>query len=522
MPSPPSERRLHPVSFVFELASHMRQLLVPGLFVLIAGARGSDAWQAYAMVLFVPLALVSIARTLVFRYDLLDDELVIRSGLLAKHQRHVPYGRIQNIDAVQSLLHRVLRVVDVRLETAGGEEPEAHLKVVSVPAFEEVRARVHAARPAAGRRDMALPVALAGQASSVEHARGGPGREMPAVTLLHLPARELIVSGLIQGRGLIVIGALFGLVWEAGLLDRISTGVFGDAVQGSGVLRQLALALVGQGVPPLGRLLRALGAFAAILIVTRVFSMGWALVRLHGFTLRKVGDDLRTDFGLLTRVAATIPLRRVQSVTVYEGPLHRLFDRVSVHVDTAGGESGEDVQLQRQWLAPVIARARADGLVREIFPAVALDAVEWQPVDRRGVRRARVAWLVLAGAVAGLLVAALRWWTPVVFVALALAGELDARRSVRALGWSVTEDGVFFRSGWLWRRQTIAPFSKVQAVAVRESPFDRRFAMARVEVDTAGTSRERHQIDVPYLPRPAADALAAHVAARASRTTFRW
>lgn len=521
MPSPPSERRLHPVSFLFELASHLRQLVVPGLFVLIAGARGSDAWQVYAMVLFVPLALVSIARTLVFRYDLLDDELVIRSGLLAKHQRHVPYGRIQNIDAVQSVLHRVLRVVDVRLETAGGEEPEAHLKVVSLPAFEEVRARVHAARPAMARRDTAGAAPAEPGAQDIADRRG-PAGEMPAVTLLHLPTRELLICGLIQGRGLIVIGALFGLLWETGVLDRISGSVFGDAVQGSGVVRQLALALVGQGVPPLGKLLRTLGAFAGFLIVTRVFSMGWALVRLHAFTLRRVGDDLRADFGLLTRVAATIPLRRVQSVTVYEGPLHRLFDRVSVHVDTAGGESGEDVQLQRQWLAPVIARARAADLVREIFPAVALDAVQWQPVDRRGIRRARVGWLVLAGGAAGLLVAALRWWTPAVFVALALVGELDARRSVRALGWSVSENAVFFRSGWLWRRQTIAPFAKVQAVAVRDSPFDRRFAMARVAVDTAGTSQERHQIEVPYLPRPTADVLAAEVAERASRTAFRW
>jgi uncharacterized membrane protein YdbT with pleckstrin-like domain len=193
-----------------------------------------------------------------------------------------------------------------------------------------------------------------------------------------------------------------------------------------------------------------------------------------------------------------------------------------VHVDTAGGESGADVQLQRQWLAPVIARASVAGVLREIVPSVSLDTVVWQPVDPRGVRRARTGWLILAAIVSVLLVGLLRWWTPALFVVLVVVGELDARRSVKALGWSVSDAGVFFRSGWVWRRQTMAPFSKIQAVSVQESPFDRRLAMASVEVDTAGTSQDRHHIDVPYLARPIADALAAQLAAQAARTTFRW
>ena len=139
-----------------------------------------------------------------------------------------------------------------------------------------------------------------------------------------------------------------------------------------------------------------LAAFAALMIVTRVFSVGWALVRLYGFTLRRKGNDLRADFGLLTRVAATIPIRRIQSVTIHEGPLHRLFRRVSVHVDTAGGEQDESVKLQREWLAPVIRRDEVPRLLRDVLPSIAITNIDWQPVDPRGVRRARVSWIVLA------------------------------------------------------------------------------------------------------------------------------
>jgi putative membrane protein len=545
MPNPPSERRLHPVSFAFELASQLRQLLLPGLFVLFAGARGWDAWQIYGMMLFVPFALGSIARALVFRYNLETDELSIRSGLIFKQQRHIPYPRIQNIDAIQNVFHRALRVVEVRLETAGGEEPEAHLKVVSLSAFEEIRARVSAARaefaargqqpvvdlesgdrsaavaPAFHDSDRAAPDSR--ESATAREAAGASRR--PTADLLYLPARELIICGLIQGRGLLVIGALFGLIWEAGLVDRLTGTVFGDVdgvIEGRGIVRQLARAIFGQGIPPLDKILLTVVAFAGLLVVTRLFSVGWALVRLHGFRLRRIGDDLRVDFGLFTRVAATIPGRRVQSVTVHEGPLHRLFRRVSVHVDTAGGESHESVQLQRQWLAPVVRSDDVVRLLREILPTAAPGTIDWQPVDPRGVRRARIGWIVVATALSLFLVFLLRWWTPVVFVFLLIVGEVESRKSIRALGWSVTDSGVLFRSGWWWRRQTAAPFSKIQVVSLRESPFDRRLGMASVNVDTAGTSGSDHRIDVPYLSRPTADRLAAELEERVGQTQFRW
>ena len=504
MPNLQSERRLHPISFLFQLAAQSRQVLLPGVFVLIAGARGGgDAWQVWAMLFFVPMALLSIARTLVFRYRMDPEELVIQSGLIFRQQRHVPYERIQNIDAIQNVVHRLFGVVEVRLETAGGTEPEAQMSVVSVAAFEELRAGVHAIRGQAA--DAAAPV----------------DRE-PASTLLQLPARELVIAGLIQGRGLIVIGALFGLLWEAGLLDRMTGSLFGGSVAGRGLLRQILRAGFGGGGTPWQTIGLTLVAFGMLLVVTRAFSVGWSLVRLHAFTLRKAGEDLRADFGLLTRVTATIPVRRIQSVTLHEGPLHRMFGRASVRVETAGGESDESVQLQRQWLAPVIRPADIPALLAVVLPAAQVDGVDWQPVDPRGVRRARLRGLTRAAILSLALVAFLDWWTLALFAALAAIGEVHARRSVRALGWAATGTGVHFRSGWLWRRLTFAPFAKVQVVGIQQTPFDRRLGMASVEVDMAGTTANGHRIDIPYLSAPVARSLAARLAHQAARTAFRW
>jgi putative membrane protein len=479
--------------------------------VLIAGARGSDSWQLWIMVLFVPYALAAVVRTFVFRYRLGDDELVIRSGLIFRQTRHVPYERIQNIDAIQTVLHRALGVVQVRLETAGGEEPEAKLNVLAQSAYDELR---HVVMMGRGRI-----------------ARDQEPAELDA-PILQLSTRELVRCGLIQGRGLLVIGTLFGVIWELGLVDRVTGSIFdngpaagdpdGIENRGRGVARQLAGAVFGGDAPPLTKLAMTLGAFVALLVVTRIFSVLWALVRLHGFVLRRKGDDLRADFGLFTRVAATVPIRRIQSVTIHEGPFHRLFRRVSVHVDTAGGEKDASVKLQREWLAPVIDPGDVPRLLRDVIPAIDITRVDWSPVDPRGVRRARAGWIALAALLSLMWVMVLRWWTPVFFAALMCLGEVDARKKIRALGWSVAGGGVLFRSGWLWRKVTVAPFAKIQAVALKESPFDRRHTMAGVSVDTAGTGENGHRISIPYLSRTTAEDVAAQLAAQAGRTTFRW
>ena len=50
----PSERRLHPLSFVFDIVGQVRQFVVPGLVVLVgAGSAGFD-WQAWLVLLIIP------------------------------------------------------------------------------------------------------------------------------------------------------------------------------------------------------------------------------------------------------------------------------------------------------------------------------------------------------------------------------------------------------------------------------------------------------------------------------------
>ena len=306
------------------------------------------------MLFLIPAAAAAIFRYLSFRMRYEGTELVIRSGFIFRNERHIPYARIQNLDAVQNVFHRLLRVIEVRIQTGAGAEPEATISVLPASALDEMRRRVF-------------------------------GRELQAETaprtnervLLQMPLRELLLHGFLVNRGMVVIGALYGILWQLDLLDRVWAPFFDRGVDEEEV-RGLFEAIASGARVSLTQIAVAAAAVAGFLIVVRIASMAWAVVRLYGFRVTEVGDDLRIEYGLLTRFTATIPVRRIQSVTITEGPLYRLADRVSVRVETAGGRAGQDSAASvREWLAPLLRPAQLGPLLadvmREAAGAVGLD-----------------------------------------------------------------------------------------------------------------------------------------------------
>lgn len=500
-----SERRLHPYSILFAFLAQIRAFVIPGLLVIFgARSRGGD-WEPWMMLFIIPNAIWAVLRYVTYRFHYDPSELVIRSGLVFRKERHIPYTRIQNIDAVQNVLHRLLNVVEVRVETGAGGSPEAVMSVLPAAALSEMRQQVFAEARA-----------------STDAGAAEPAPALPPA-LLQLDTRELLLCGFIENRGAVLIAAGMGLIWELGLADRLLGSAFGgDGATGRGRLRNVfrSLRTAGQ-ITPLRVALTILG-FGVLVVALRVLSMIWAVIRLHGYRVTLTGDDLRSEYGLLTRVAATIPLRRIQSLTVREGLLHRVTERVAVRADTAGGTGEhERGRTERESLAPILRRPALGGFVRTVLGGVDLDAVEWRPIAPRAFRREVKGWLVIAGVLQAGAAVLLGWWALVVTPLLLAWAVVGARQTVRHLGWGVSDEAVFFRTGWLWRRVSMVRFAKIQAVALHESPFDRRTAMARVRVDTAGAS-ETSRISIPYLERETAVALQVALARHAAAREFTW
>jgi putative membrane protein len=523
-PMQPEARRLHGWSWMFIAAGTVRAMIIPAVGAIFA-SRGFllGHLELLSLVFMVPAFVFAFVRQTVYNYRFSDGELVVRDGLLTKNVRHISYDRIHNVALVRNPIHRLLGVTTARIETAAGGKPEALLRVLSLEAADELR-----------RYTLGEEAQTTATDSSETSSADSP--------LLQVPDRELVRLGLISNRGFIVVAAVLGAFSQVQWWDQ---DWFKDQDwQGAyAYVRARAPGWSGWLFEPGslgGRVLLGLALVLLFVVLLRLFSIVWYLVRYRGFTLQQKGEDLRAEYGLLTQVSSLIPIHRIQLVTVSATLLHRFFGRTSIDLETAGAsDAGSDLSGQlatsgvadtRQWLAPIVESERAAGLVHEVLPEVDIEAVEWKPIESRAVRRI-VNRVVIAVTPFTIVLAAVLTFSPIPLsgvhalwlpLVVLTAAWLMARGWVRRTGYALTEQAIYYRSGWLSHQISAVRFVNMQTVSMRQSPFDHRKRMATVAVDTAGAGSIGHRILIPFLDIDIAGSILARLYTETRSTEFRW
>ena len=522
MVSDSREQLLHGVSPLFVAAKTARAFVVPAVLVLFASGGspfamlGGTATRVWATIILVFVAVVSLLPYLIFRYTLAEDEMVIRDGIFTRTERHIPYARIQNIDLVQNPVHRAFDVALVRVETASGGRPEAVIRVLSLEAVEQMRARVFAGRSGADTR----LVEAAAESVGPTAARRAPRRAL----LPPLPTSELVKLGIVSNKGMVVVGAVMGVFWQ-----RQWEFDWFDQAQGYVGTGRAWLGTVA-GSPLVGTIAAVTAVVVVVVVLLRLFSVGWYIFHLHGFTLTRVGDGLRAEYGLLNRISRTVPTPRIQALQALDSPLHRFFGRQSVKLQTVGGNMDGEMDLQgqgggkseSQWLAPMIESDRVPDLFSEVHDGVDLRSVVWEPIAQRAWRRVfRVG--VVCGSIVTVPVAVFGDpWALALVCPVALGAYIHARLYVKHAAYSLASWGLVFKSGWFNRTLKLVRYGKIQTVSQAESPFDRRNGMARVRIDTAGGGMQGHTIEIPYLDTAVAGDIARRLYQESSCRAFRW
>ena len=487
------EQRLHPWSWLFVLLQQLRQFIVPLLVLLFAGRRGaSDGWVTLAPLLGVGvLVVVSILQYFTFRYRIGSDAITLRSGLLQRSWREIPFARIHNVGLHQSLLHRVFGVAEVRLESAGGDKPEAQLRVLGLQDALALERLVRHRGAAGGDASTDGTPADVGT---------GPGED----TLLALPTAEVLRLGLVSNRGMIVIAAAFGLFWQLlpneRMATRMATRMARDSYdQVAGYAGSLHLGWIGLAST-------ALLAVAVFIVLLRLLSVALALAQYHGFRLSQAQDRLTVERGLFARMRSSVARRRIQAWHLQETLLHRWLKRRTLRIDTATGGREDDPRKLRE-LAPIATPQACQALAARLLPAgTAWPPAQWQPLPRR------VWWRVFAGTVPwNLLLAAVLtgyFGPPGLLVLLWLPWSAYAAwRQAGYMAWAVDDRLVAVRGGWWSRWWRFAEVDKLQALRLQRSPLDRWLGTATLWLDTAGAGAMAPPLRIRFLPEAQARAL---------------
>lgn len=494
------EQRLHPWSWLFVLVQQLKQFILPLIALVVFGGRGDpdNLWASLGPLIAVGvLVILSVVQYFTYRYRIGRDGLTIRSGWLHRSLREIPFARIHNVGIHQSLLHRLFQVAEVRLESAGGQKPEAEMRVLSLSAATALENLIR-------HRGQAAPASMTDAPS------------LPASnTLLALPLTEVIRLGLASNRGMVVVAAAFGLAWQvlpdkmmAGLVRRYSREAFGYASHLEWTWQSGALA--------------ALAILALVLVLTRLLSVLLALVQFHGFRLSESDRRLTVERGLLTRLRTSVSRRRIQAWTLREGVVQRWLKRRSLHIDTAvASRVDHDDGRALKVLAPIATRDACDALVRHLLPHSDWPPTHWQPMP------ARAAWrLWLPGLILTPLLALALWfpfgaWAGLALLAWPLTGWA-AWQNARRSGYTAGDELIAVRGGWWWRWWRFAEVDKLQALRLARSPVDRWLGTATLWLDTAGDSGLASPLRLRFLPEPEARAIYERLAQALARRRLRW
>ena len=479
---------LHPTSLIFDLISHIRQLIVPMFIAVYSAAKGDKIGIYFGLAVSSVAILVSAFRYFTLRYKIVDGELIVKKGLVFRRIRTVPINRIQNMDLLQNPLHRIFNVAEVKIETASGTEPEAVLRVLSIQKFNELRQQIF-------NKNEGVTSPNTIQTDDYKKLNVEESAAQTKPPLIQIPASWLIKAGLASNRGLIFVGIAAGAISQFRLEDKVDLDQF----------KKLLPAFDGS----IENNLKLLGIALAIFLFLRILGVIWYWQRFHNYQLIQDGDDFRISCGFFTKITATVPRHRIQFISIHRPLLLRWMDMASIRIETAGGggATGQDQSNSRRWFVPVLPEEKVIPLIDQLRDGLHLQTthLDWQPLSpRAGQRMIRLSfiWSLIFAGIGGVTWPPWGWLAG--FAALPLLMVWAAKKS-KSMKYARTAEAVIYRSGVLNHKTSLTFWDKVQTVSVHESPFDRRWDMGSLQIDTAAAGPAEHTIRVKYLNASFAD-----------------
>jgi len=493
--------RLSPVSPLFLFIEAVKKMVLP-LLIGIVGTSG-DRQDMIIIGIAALASVMTIVQFWFYHYWLEDDRLVVKEGILFRSLRQVPYERIQNVNVERNVLHKIFKVATLQIESASGVKPEAVIRVIAdhkVKHIQEVIKRRSV--QAANNHDGQTTTDSLDENNSKEAATGKP--------LMQMSNREVSKFGFISHKALVPIGIVGSILsqndyYRGQFIDFMKLLIGGLHVEQWGWTQWL---LYG-------------GAFAMLMLITIwVSSIALAFLKLYRFQISRVDQSLHAEMGLLTKLNANIPLKRIQLIKIKHTPLHRYFKSVSIKMETAGGVT-EQSGITMRWIAPLIADAKAKHLLSEIQPEVDWHKLTWLPLEPRAWKRVfkRLTFFVLLGC-APLLYFYQAWGLlPLLLLPF---NYWYAKAYIRHARYALNDQVIGFRHGVLFHSIGIVKLGKIQNISSLQTPFDRRNGMARLTVDTAGSNPVTQDINIHYLDEAKIKAMVSQLSEQVSQAKFVW
>jgi len=477
--------RLHPLSLLIRLIAFVPQFL----FATIAATLSMDSATGRLVIGLgllagiIIFAFVNWLRWSKFTYEIDAQEVRIKSGVISRNNRAIPYERIQDVNIEQKLIARIFGLAVVKLETgSAGNGNDGELNAVKVQRAEELRDVIKARK--AG-------IAITPLNDAVDNAAEASIEQPPLFTM---PPKRLLILGLFSFSLAIFafLAAIFqnfdflipdSLFSADRFVDQFENGTDGrDSQIRNGISN--AENTIGK-LGPFGQLLTAGGGLIVLIAIGFATGIITVFLRDFGFRLDRTENGFRRRRGLLTLTDVAMPLHRVQAALLITGPVRKRFGWFALKFQSLASDGKNESD---HVVAPLARLDEAIGIARE--PDINID----MPADNMaGVSPAM--WVIPAifacciatiGVGNGVFWSGLPWLALLLLVLIPFVAHLWLR-------WRFhrhAADGkyLYVRSGYWSQRLTILPLRKIQSVDVTQNFVQRPLSQADIILGVAGGS----------------------------------
>lgn len=289
------KKRLHPATVLFRFFQLMKDFFLPIIISFVTiGTEGIHYFFiviAIILIIFIPSSILSWYR---FTYETTDEELIIEQGVFIRKKRYISKNRIHSIDLTQNLLHRVFKLVQVQIETAGsGEGAEVSFKAVSLRDGEQLREQLKATK------------------EKVSEQHEGPFDK--------ITSSRLFLAGTTSGS----IGVIFALfaAFSSQFEQLIPEDFYNETFQWFISLSILFM----------------IGFIILLLFILWFLGILGTMIKYGNFTITRRKNELFITRGLLEKKQITIPVDRIQAVGIDESIFRQPLGFATVFVEVAGG-----------------------------------------------------------------------------------------------------------------------------------------------------------------------------------------
>src|SRR5699024_7744217 len=299
-------RRLHPAGMLFSFIKIVKASIFGIGIGTVAFFRQSPTSALLFIgglaVLLIVLSILSWSR---FTYRVEAGELRIEQGILIRKKRYISLNRIHKMDISANLIHRLIHLVKVQVDTASsGDSAEMELSAVRTKHAYELRKVLKnktVKTPAPSETDVNEKEA------AVPH------------SIRKITWGRLFIAGTTSGSIGVILLALLFLYSQAGQF--IPENIFNDTVMW--IIQLSVVFIVGLSV-----LVLVLIWFAGVL---------GTMIKYGNFSIEKRANELFVERGLWEAKELTIPFDRVQAIQIDQSILRQPFGFVQISAIIAGG-----------------------------------------------------------------------------------------------------------------------------------------------------------------------------------------